>query len=173
MIHSAKGGIEMRKWITLFLSLTLTVCFLPFLAYANSPGPNPEGIFEVNGTYRILLVLVYGIIIGFTCLAEWLAAIPFCLHQLYGKTIIVTNVVTQIIMHLLELMSIAVMPDGAVPLVWFSITVLVLEILVFVSEFFIYRRKIPGLSQPYLLAYTVCANCASLLGGLLLLMIFF
>ena len=160
----------MRKRISVFLLLALLVCCMADAVYANSPGPNLDGSSDPNPIFVIGLVVIYVLIIGFTCLVEWLIAIPFALHRQYAKTIIATNLVTQIVMHLLEILSVSIAPPTSSFVVWYVIVVLLLEILVLMVEFLIYRKRIPEVPARHLLQYTVCANTASLLGGILLLM---
>ena len=161
----------MKKVVSILLIFVIVFFFLPQLAYANSPGPNLDGTREPTPGGVALIISLYLIIIAFTCLVEWLVCIPFKLHYVYTKTILVTNVITQVIMHFLEWLLMAVFPMNFIDAIsWYILTVTILEVAVVVSEFFIYRKKILGYSIQSHLFYVLSANAASAFGGLLLLL---
>lgn len=160
----------MKRLIIILLCILPVSCLI-VPAFANSPGPNIDGTYDVNPVWIIALIIIYSIIVAFTCVVEWLVAKPFHLRDSYGKWIVLTNVVTQIVMHILELVSLPLCPDTVPVVVWYSVIVVLLEILVVMTEFLIYRRKFAGVTKKECLLYTLCANAASAIGGLLLLMI--
>lgn len=162
----------MKKLVAILLMFSILLIFLPQTALANSPGPNLDGTREPTPGGVALIISLYLIIIAFTCFVEWLVCIPFKLHYVHTKTIILTNLITQVIMHILEWLLMAVLPLTAFDFIgWYVFTVTILEIIVIISEFLIYRKKILGLSTQSYLLYVLSANAASAFGGLLLLMI--
>lgn len=160
----------MKRLITVLLCI-LSVLYLVVPAFANAPGPNLDGTHEVSPFWIISLIIVYLIIVAVTCFVEWLVSIPFLLHYIHTRAIIVTNLVTQVVMHLLEYVTALLMPENIYFLEWYPVTVIVLEVFVYISEYLIYCKVRPGVSRKKLLLYTVCANTASLALGLLLLQI--
>ena len=152
------------------LLMVLLLCVLPVTVLANAPGPNMDGTYNANPIIVVVIIVVYAILVVATCLTEWLVSIPFHLHSVYGKRIVLTNVVTQVIMHILEVSFFAKLAL-ANSFGSYALFVAVLEVLVYISEFLIYCKIIPNYSKKRLLLYTICANTASLLIGLLLLVI--
>ncbi len=146
------------------------MCALPATVLANGPGPNINGTYDINATVIPVLLLIYVIVIASTCLTEWLVSIPFGLHDTYTKKIVVINIVTQIVMHILELLIPTILPGDNV-IGKYLLSVLIAEVFVYISEFLIYCRIIPDFTKEKLLLYTLCANTASILSGLLLLFI--
>lgn len=162
----------MKKIVAVFLLLCMMSCLLPLQAHANSPGPNLDGTYETQPGWVVFVIVLYLIVMAFTCFVEWLVCIPFKLHYMYSKTIIVTNVITQVIMHFLEWLLLAVAPARGLDLIaWYILIITVLEIAVFVSEYLIYRKKILYLSRWTCLFYVLSANAASAFGGIILLML--
>lgn len=165
-------GENMKKVVSILLIFVIVFFFLPQLAYANSPGPPLDGTREPTPGGVIRIISLYLIIIAFTCLVEWLVCIPFKLHYVYTKTIILTNLTTQVIMHFLEWLLMAVLSTNFLDAIAsYIFTVTVLEVAVVISEFLIYRKKIPGYSVQSHLFYVLSANAASAFGGLLLLLL--
>ena len=160
----------MKRLIAILLCILSVYC-LAVPAFANAPGPNLDGTYDLPLTWLILLIIVYVIIIAFTCFVEWLVAKPFGLQEFYGKWIVITNIVTQIVMHILELCALSLYPDSIPLAIWYPLIVVMLEILITIAEFSIYRKIFAGFSTKACLLYTACANAASAIGGLLLLMI--
>ena len=159
----------MKRVIPVLLLFILLFVFLPQVAFANSPGPDLDGNVDPKPATIITVVVVYLMIVGFTCLVEWLVSIPFKMHEECAKLILVTNVLTQVVMHALELLFLWVM--AALPIVWITFPILLfsLEIIVYFSEFFIYKEKMLGFTTWQIFLYTVLANTASLLLGLLII----
>ena len=161
----------MKRIITILLMFSILLLFLPQTVFANAPGPNLDGTREPTPGGVALIISLYLIMIAFTCLVEWLVCIPFKLHYAYTKTIILTNLTTQIIMHFLEWLLMSVLSTNFLAAIAsYLFTVTVLEIAVVISEFLIYRKKILGYSIQSHLFYVLSANAASAFGGLLLLL---
>ena len=159
----------MKKIFSILLIFAILMIILPHVAHANSPGPDLDGNVDPKPATIITVVVVYMMIMGFTCLVEWLVSIPFKMHEECAKLILVTNVLTQVVMHALELLFLWVM--AALPIVWitFPILLLSLEIIVYFSEFFIYKEKMLGFPTWQIFLYTMLANTASLVLGLLII----
>ena len=85
----------MKRIISIFLICLVLLIYLPQLAFANSPGPNLDGNIDTSQAWIIGSVLIYLLIIGFTCLVEWLVSIPFAMHRECAKIILVTNILTR------------------------------------------------------------------------------
>ena len=164
----------MKKILTVALLCGLLVFLISPAVFANAPGPNMDGTFERNfgDRSRIMWIAVICICLlytPFTCWVEWLVSGPFGLRGSYQKTIFITNLISQLSMHFLEVLIMSFAPRYVQDSIyWYALVVLVLEVLVYLSEFLVYRKKMTGVSGKRILLYTLCANTASLLGGLLL-----
>lgn len=159
-----------KSLIVLILALTLLISVLPVTVSANAPGPNPDGSYDTNPVMVVLIVVVSLLGIGFTCLVEWMIAKPFKLLE-FGKQIIVTNLATQIIMRALQYWVVPVILPEEMWAVWYVVSIIVLEILVFVSEFAVYCKIMAWESRKDICIYTLVANIASAVGGVLLLLL--
>lgn len=162
-----------RRYMFLILLVLWTVC-MPVTALANSPPPSADGSAEQMNPLWIFIYLfinVGGIV--FSCTVEWLVAVAFTLAKDYEKKILLTNLATQIIMRGAYYGLSLLMPEGIPILVWYAVCVAVLEVLAYVSEYLIYRRIMKDVCRKYCLIYTIAANTASLVGGLIVLMIIF
>ena len=163
----------MKKLRPLFLFVLTTLLLIPFFpltASANAPGPNLDGSVETSPLLIALFVFVSIVGIVFTCFVERLIAKPFGLREEYGKQIIFINIVTQIVMRMLQLWLPGVAPNGMWLIAWYVICVIVLEILVFVTEFLVYCRIMRNVTQKHICMFTLSANALSAFGGLLLLL---
>ncbi len=168
----------MRRFILMILIVALLMCYLSTAVLANSPGPSLETTPDEKSPLGIILagewilIIAYLVLTGLTCWIEWLVAGPFGFRSGYETTILLTNVITQLGMHSLEFLTLQRRPSFVNnPLLWYIAVVAILEVLVYVIEFLIYRRKMQNVPRKRILLYTLCANTASLLGGLLLLFI--
>jgi hypothetical protein len=159
----------MKRIVVILLMLSILLVFLPQVAFANSPGPKFDGSVDPKPATIITVVVGYVLIVGFTCFVEWLVSIPFKMHEECAKVILLTNVLTQVVMHALELLFLLAM--AVFPIVWltFPIVVFALEIIVYFSEFLIYKDKMLGFPTWQIFLYTMLANTASLLLGLLII----
>lgn len=117
-----------------------------------------EQAFSGLGVFMYLLLSAVGLF--FTCLTEWVIAVPFRLSRGYGRMIIFTNIVSQILMRTLY-----VLLYGPLIRKYIVMTVL-LEVLVYVGEGLFYCLKIKDIPLKRVIAYTAAANTASLLVGL-------
>ena len=108
------------------------------------------------------IVSLFGML--FTCAVEYITLIPFGLRQQYGKSILLVNVLSQVAMHICFLLLLS---SGAI--LNYIVAVLIVEILVYSWEFLIYRRVMKDVSVVKCLGYTIAANTASLLLGLIII----
>lgn len=161
----------MKRFLSILTCLLLLTAFLSLSVSANAPGPNVDGSYVTNPTTAVILIVISAIGIIFTCLTEWLVSIPFGLRGIYDTLIIATNFVTQVVMRVLQLGLFYMNPHEINPFLWYLICVIVLEFLVYVVEYLIYRRKMHIVSAKKCLLYTITANTVSAVGGVLLLMI--
>lgn len=159
----------MKKVTSVSLIFIMLFVLLLQVVNANSPGPNLDGSIDASPAWIIGPVLIYLLIIGFTCLVEWLVSIPFVMHRECAKIILVTNILTQIGMHLLEVVYLALTAVPAAFWLVFPAFIVILEIIVYATEFFIYYKKMLGFPTWSIILYTICANTASLLLGLLII----
>lgn len=111
--------------------------------------------------------ILYGILcfagMVLTCLIERLVAIPFGLKKQYGRLILVTNIVSQILMYVGYVMLYSV-------IFWkYSYATIILEILIYVGEYLVYHQKMTDIPKVKRFAYAMAANTASLVIGLTLL----
>lgn len=113
----------------------------------------------------ILLGIVIAAGIAATCLIEWAVSKCFFRTRPYGKLVVITNVITQVVMWLLILLLWNVLHWNVL------YATILLEILVYVTEFLIYRRKMRAADWKMCLLYTVLANTASVILGPLLVAI--
>lgn len=143
------------------------------------------GTFHYNAAQDELIVDSHSNVMGFIVLAfisvigiiwngfvEWLIALMFDKIKDYSRLIVLTNVVSQILMRTGQVVLLWVLGTSGIGLSYFWL-VIILEILVYLCEYLFYCRKMPDISRQRCLAYTICANTASALSGLLLLMIMF
>ena len=129
----------------------------------------------VDSESNLLVVIVFAVIglLGmiWTCVIERLVALLYEGIRKYSRLIVLTNIVSQILMRL-----------GQILLLWllgrlgqavsYMMLVLVLELVVYLCEYLFYRKKMPDVPRRKCLEYTVCANTASAVSGLLLMFIF-
>ena len=161
----------MKRIISIFLICLVLLIYLPQLAFANSPGPNLDGTSNRSPTWLFNVLVIYLLIVGFTCLIEWLVSIPFGMHKECAKVILITNIITQLVMHFLEFLFLMLTASTGGVLYWVTVPLFVvgLEIVVYVSEYFIYHNKMLGFPTWSILLYTICANTASLVLGVLII----
>ena len=129
---------------------------------------------EVDSESNLGAILVFLIVgiggITLTCFTEWLVALSFDGVRKYSRLTVIVNIVSQLIMRVGQMFLLKVMYVFDIVLVYLGM-ILLLEIMVYLCEFLLYRRLMKDVSWKRCLAYTVCANTASLISGLLLLSI--
>ena len=107
--------------------------------------------------YIILSIL--GLVL--TCFVEAVVGALFRLYTAYGDTILKVNACSQIAMRILFLILYCLIPR-------YVLLMVLLEILVYVGEYIVYRKTLYGVTGKKCLWYVLTANTASLLLGLLL-----
>lgn len=110
---------------------------------------------DVIGVLLYLLISVAGLLL--TCFAESLISTFFGLYRGYGKLILWTNVVSQILMRVAHVLLYGWIFAHYTWLVAF------LELTVYTGEYFWYRSRMKDLPGSHVLWFTVTANTASLL----------
>ena len=162
----------MKRIVVILLMLSILLVFLPQVAFANSPGPNLDGTSNRSPAWLFNVLVIYLLIVGITCLIEWLVSIPFGMHKECAKLILITNIITQLVMHFLEFVFLMVTASTGGVFYWVTVPLFVvgLEIVVYVSEYFIYHSKMLGFPTWSILLYTICANTASLVLGVLIIL---
>lgn len=135
-----------------------------------------EDVLEVDshssGLAAVLFLIVGILGIALTCWLERLVSLPFGLKKDYGKLIVRTNIVSQMLMRAAQGLA-AYAPLGRGSILPYVFLIILLEILVYLCEFLFYRRRMVTVSWKRCLLYTVTANTVSLLGGLALLYVIF
>lgn len=156
----------MRRKLVLVLVLIILGSMLVVPVSANAP---PDAELEGSDwvspvAYIIVSAVVLGSIL-ITAISEWLVALVFGFIKEYGKLIVLTNIISQLLMWLVTF-TVSALP-GDTYKTYYGIFIIVIELLIYVGEFFFYRRKMKTVSLRKCLWYTVCANTLSLLIGIL------
>lgn len=106
-----------------------------------------------------VVISVFALIV--TCFTEWLVAKLFRLTPKYGKLVVKTNVVSEVIMRCAHVLLYSVV-------FWrWSYGAVVLNFVVIAGEYAFYKAKMKDISGKKCFAYTVCANLVSIVGVLL------
>ena len=113
---------------------------------------------ESSLPFEVAVYIVFALIgMVFTVITEYLVSIPFGLWKDEGKTIVLTNIISQMAMHLLYILLYGV-------LFWQYIqAVLLLEILIYAGEYMFYRCAFWPPNRKKALVFTLTANTVSLL----------
>ena len=146
--------------------LLLMACLIASIVmpvYANAPPPAEGENARLTGFGVLLLGFIVLCCIVITCFCEWLVSLAFCLDRRNTRLVIWTNVISQILMWLAYILLLGFF---RLEYIWF---VVILEVLIYAGEFLFYWKKMHGVSWIKCLIYTVAANTASLLVGLLIL----
>jgi len=114
------------------------------------------------GLGRVLYAILCLIGVTLTCLAERLVAIAFKLDKTYKRLIIRTNILSQILMYSGYALLYSL-------IFWkYAYATVVLEILVYLGEYLVYRIAMEEVPQMTRFVYAMASNTASLLLGLLI-----
>lgn len=122
-----------------------------WLTYDASNGNVKVNKYEDNITFFIVNII--GVIL--TIIIETITAVFFKMKPF--RNIVVVNLITQVIMRILGFIS---------PLEYL-LTLFILEVLVYISEYNIYRKIYKEISSRKVLVFTVIANSLSLVIGLI------
>ena len=147
--------------ILAFCLAMLSVGFVFYLIASTDSTSNAERIYPL--AFTALFVVIILIMTGFGCLIKWLVAFRFGICPAFASTIILTNLIIQLIIYytLFVLFAVAL----------FSViypAAFLLKVLACITEYNIYRRFM-DFSKRKVLLYTICANIVALLGGILLI----
>ena len=139
----------------------LSVGFIFFLIVSADDAPNADQIYPL--AFTALFAVIFLIMTGLGCLIKWLVAFCFGICPDAESTIILTNLIIQLIIYftLFALFAVAL----------FSViypAAILLKVLACVAEYKIYRKS-TCFSKRKILLYTICANVTALLGGILLI----
>ncbi len=148
----------------------ILICLCSLLSvtvWANSP-PSAERETYDSGLLHYLCFVLLSLCI--TVLVEWGIARAF--HLGHSRLVIITNIVSQIVMqmlaHLLSLVFFILFLG--VPS---TFVIVFVEVFVLIAEWGYYCMVIDDISYGRLFAFSLCANAASLVAGLLLMPITF
>ena len=149
-----------RKIHTLLLLLLCAIGWaMPVFANSAPSAEHSTGVDVLGLLFWVVLILSG---IAKTLASEWLVALVFGVEHSNTLLILITNVITQILMWLVYIPFVFYARVPHIPVV------IILEILVYLSEFLIYRKWMKDVSVIRCLAYTLTANSASLLLGILI-----
>ena len=147
-----------------FRVLFLCLCLGLMLSAAVSANSPPSAELEGGGlTPGSLMIYLFFIILSIllTVLVEWVVSLFFRLEA--SSTVVLTNVVSQLIMHFLYLVGSLLLFDRIDP----NYVIIILEVCVFLGEWGYYAHELVSASKVKLLFFTLTANLLSLfLGGL-------
>ena len=153
----------MKRIVSTLLILLCLCSLLTATVWANSP-PRVEFVSNNSGLANYLIFVALSISI--TVLVEWSVGKAF--HLKFVRKIIVINIISQIVLHilafLLSLLFLSILV-GSLPLN----VIIVLEIFVIIAEWGYYCMTTDDISYGRLFVFSLCANCASVAAGLLLL----
>lgn len=154
----------MKGLLRKILLMSCLIASMVIPVYANAPPPAEGENIKLAGLPTALLlgfIVLCGIVI--TCFCEWLVSLLFRLNYRNSRLILWTNVVSQILMWLTYILLCGYLLLDRV------LVIVILEVLIYTGEFLIYWRKMREVSWLKCLIYTVTANTASLLLGLLIM----
>ena len=117
-------------------------------------------------TVLFLIISAAGLLL--TCGVECFVALFFGFSRYYNKLILVTNLISQVVMRLGQILLLWLLLICELSMAYCWI-VLILEIPVYACEFLVYKKHIWEASWQRCLLYTICANTASALLGLCML----
>ena len=151
----------------LFIFLLTVAFLLPLLSLevlANAP-PEAEltGVVELPDSLGIALLILFsipGIVV--TIISEWMVAGIFGMQSGEQRMVRRVNLISQILMRIVFVFLNAVLNLS------YLISVVILEIAVYMLEYLVYRRWIKSFPAKKIVAYTITANTVSLLLGMLM-----
>lgn len=120
------------------------------------------------GVVAFAFVSLAGLVL--TCFVEWEVALHFDGIKAYSRLVVWTNLVSQLLMRAAQVLFLWAVGAAGIGIHYYLL-VFILELLVYPCEFLFYRWKMRNISRKRCLLYTVTANTASLILGLILLFI--
>lgn len=142
--------------------LCLWLCLCLMLSAAVSANSPPSAELEGGGSgAAALIVVLFFIMLSVlsTVLIEWVVSLFFQLQA--SRTVVLTNIVSQLIMHFLYLIASLLFFAWAKPIY----IILILETCVFFGEWGYYAHKLDNTSAIKLFSFTLTANLLSLFLG--------
>ncbi len=120
----------------------------------------------------VIILTIIGLVgMIWTCVIERLVALLFDGIKKYIRLIVLTNMVSQFLMRSGQILLLWLLGRFGQAISYFLL-VFVLEVVVYLCEYLFYHKKMPDVPWRKCLEYTVCANTASAVSGLLLMFIF-
>ena len=139
--------------------LLLLLPLITLTVFANSPPSNTVEPGQITGMGLVLyLVLALGGLI-LTVIVESLATGMLRAYGDFTGLVIKTNILSQVVMHGMNMLLNPILDEQTLLLL------IVLELLVYLMEFLIYKRKMRTVPVKMILIYTCVANTLSLLAG--------
>lgn len=162
----------MKRCVATISVLLLLLCVCALSVSANAPGSLEFGeptLVNPVAVIGFFVISVFGVVL--TVVVEWFVCKSFGIGRQHKKIIIWMNLITQIMLRILQLFTFSLQPNGMSAGDWCVIYLTILEFLVYLSEFLIYNWRMKDVSWKKCLLYTLTANTVSLIFGLLLLFI--
>ena len=117
----------------------------------------------------VIVFMVIGLLgLIWTCVVERLIALLYDGIKNYTRLIVKTNVVSQFLMRAGQILLLWLSGRAGYAISYFLL-VLALEVIVYLCEYLFYHKKMPDVPWRKCLEYTICANTASAVSGLLLM----
>ena len=139
--------------------LLLLLPLITLTVFANSPPSNTVEPGQITGMGLLLyfFIALGGLVL--TIVVETLATGMLRAYGDFTGLVIKTNILSQVVMHGMNMLLNPIL-DGQTLLL-----LIVLELLVYLMEFLIYKRKMRTVPVKMILIYTCAANTLSLLAG--------
>lgn len=115
--------------------------------------------------WQMVLLGVLGL--ALTCFLEELVAWAFGFGKEYRRLTRWTNLISKPVMRMMQ-WAVTALPLGYDSSLPYLVAVILVEILAYLCEYLYYRQKMETVSRTRCLLYTVSANAASVLGGMVL-----
>lgn len=148
-----------RRIGLLFFNLLFLIPLIALTVFANSPPSNTVEPERITGAGLVLyLILALGGMV-LTVIVESLATRILWVYGDFSGLVIKTNILSQVVMHGVNLLLNPILYRHALLLL------IILELLVYLMEFLIYKRKMQLVPVKMILTYTCVANTLSLLAG--------
>ena len=163
----------MCRKTAIFLILIFLIYLLAISVSANAPpSAELEGTTEIPPSVLLTLLALPVIVLlplAVTCFSEWLTSVAFQLHKMYGGIIIRVNLASQGVMWALYLIFSLLVRVWfrADPSHYYVLFIAALELVIYIGEYFTYKRIMRSVSNKRCLLYTLTANTISLSLGLM------
>lgn len=148
-----------RRMICTILIIIILIPFLTLTVFANSPPSNTVNPGKLTGADLGMYIFLAICGLVFTVIIEVAVAGMLRKYGHFGELVAKTNILSQVLMHCINLLLNPILYQYA------FLLLVILESLVYVTEFFVYRHKMQGVPLKSIWIYTVMANTLSLLAG--------